>query len=122
MKLSQKIRRAVRQRHSQRLSREMTLASAIWRVRPPRASHEPLLAQLPEFIDAELEHRSTAPEFLELKRHLLICSSCVTIYLDLLETAQWDAQGKLLAPQAAQKPFPPSRPDLSFLNPTDTGE
>ncbi|MBI4674682.1 MAG: hypothetical protein HY741_23810 [Chloroflexi bacterium] len=104
----ERIRRALRAPNSTD-ARILTLAGAIFQVRPPRASHERVLAQLPEFIDAELEQQTHAEKFLELKRHLLLCPRCAALYLDLLETAQLDAQHQL--------PRPPTlpRPDLGFL-------
>lgn len=113
MKL-EKIRRALDAQNTADLP-ALILAAAIWQAPPPRSSHAHALAQLPEFIDAELEHESHLEKFLELKRHLLLCSRCAAQYLDLLEIAQLDAQHKLSRP-------PTPRPDLEFLKSNDAGE
>lgn len=122
MTLPQKIRRALNARlampthESQTPSRPLTLASAIYQVRPLRASHESMLMLLHEFIDAELEHESNAPKFRALKRHLLICPHCATLYLDLLETALLDTQHKITKPSTLP------RPNLDFLKSREAGD
>ncbi len=119
---SQKIRRALNAglamptHESQTLSRPLTLASAIYQVRPLRASHESVLLLLPEFIDAELEHESGAPKFRALKQHLLICPRCATLYLDLLETTLLDNEHKIA--QSSTLP----RPNLDFLKSREKGD
>ena len=112
----EKIQRAWQTREPHLPSRALTFASAIWQVALPRTSHDAALDLLPEFIEAEMEHATNVPKFVAVKRHLLICPSCATIYFDLLETAQLDAQRKLTQPLS--KP----RPALDFLNSADTGE
>lgn len=116
MTLAQKIRRALGASEPQTLSVALTFASAIWHVRPTRASHAPMLMLLPAFIDAELDRQSAAPKFRALKRHLLICPRCATIYFALLETARLDAQHEI------PKPSTLPRPDLDFLKSNDTGD
>lgn len=111
----EKIQRAWQIRDPHLPSRALTFASAIWQVTPPRASHDAVLDLLPEFIDAEMEHETNVPKFTAVKRHLLACPSCATMYFDLLETAQLDAQHKL------PEPLTTLRPALDFLNPEDTG-
>ncbi|MCI0478853.1 MAG: hypothetical protein L0Y55_21635, partial [Anaerolineales bacterium] len=72
------------------------------------------LAQLPLFIEAELSQDSNASAYLALKRHLLICPNCATVYFDLLEIAQMEEHGKF--PHTTFLP----RPELSFLKSNDT--
>jgi hypothetical protein len=122
MTLTQKIRRALNAGLAMPTdelptpSPPLTLASAIYQIRPLHASHESMLMLLPEFIDAALEHESNASKFRALKRHLLICPRCVTQDLDLVETALLDAQHKIT------KPSTMPRPNLDFLKSREKGD
>lgn len=109
----QKIRRAWRTNPNCADANTLTLAGAIWGLHPPRSSHAAVLDQLPSFIEAELAQASSAPEYSALKRHLLICKNCVTVYFDLLEIAQLEEHTKF--PQLTLLP----RPELSFLKSRD---
>lgn len=116
MNMIEKLQRAWERRGSQTPSQGLTFASALWHVPPPHTSHDTVLDLLPEFIDAEMEHRTNSPKFLVLKRHLLVCPSCATTYFDLLETARLDAAHKFL-PSATMP-----RAALDFLKSQDIGE
>ncbi|HZQ08037.1 MAG TPA: hypothetical protein VFD70_15750 [Anaerolineae bacterium] len=106
---SLRVRHALRQAQPTLPIAAISLGHAVWHVRPPAYTHAVVLDQLPTFIEAELERRATAVEFRELKHHLLVCASCVKIYLDLLHIAELEAHHSL--PRPSTRP----NPDLTFL-------
>jgi len=73
-------------------------------------------AWLPAYVDAEIGGVSNAPRYRPVKRHLLLCSSCEGVYLDLLELALAEEQGRLPRPER----YP--EPDLSFLPQEENGD
>lgn len=66
-------------------------------------------AWLPAYIDAGVGGISDDLRYRPVKRHLLLCPSCEHAYLELLELALVEEQGRF--PQPARYP----EPDLSFL-------
>lgn len=64
---------------------------------------------LPAYVDAEVGNTSDTSPYHEVKRHLLLCASCMDIYLTLLELALVGEEGHL--PDPSHYP----EPDLSFL-------
>jgi hypothetical protein len=66
-------------------------------------------AWLPAYVDAEVGGLSDHARYLPVKRHLLLCSDCAIAYLELLDLALAEEQGRI--PQLTYYP----EPDLSFL-------
>jgi hypothetical protein len=66
-------------------------------------------AWLPAYVDAEVGGISGHPRYLAVKRHLLLCSDCAAAYLELLDLALAEEQGRI--PRPTHYP----EPDLSFL-------
>jgi hypothetical protein len=66
-------------------------------------------AWLPAYVDAEVGGISGYPRYLAVKRHLLLCSDCAAAYLELLDLALAEEQGRIPRPTY----YP--EPDLSFL-------
>lgn len=73
-------------------------------------------AWLPAYVDAEIGGISSAPRYRPVKHHLLLCSSCEAVYLDILELALAEEQGRLPRPER----YP--EPDLSFLPHEEGGD
>lgn len=68
---------------------------------------------LPSYIDAEIGGGTTFDRLLDLTQHLLLCPRCEALYLDLLEVALADDEGRL-PDMVSQRPL-----DLSFLGSED---
>lgn len=66
-------------------------------------------AQLPAYVDAEIGGCSGHARYLPVKHHLLLCSDCAAIYLELIELALVEEQGRL------DQPTHYPEPDLDFL-------
>jgi len=66
-------------------------------------------ARLPAYVNAEIGGFSDHARYLPVKRHLLLCSHCAAIYLELLELALVEEQGDLDQPTHCPEP------DLGFL-------
>jgi hypothetical protein len=106
------IRTALRQRAATLPPLLSTLGLATWQVRP--RSHIHTRRILPQLVRADINERATPREWRPVRQHLLICTRCEKMYLDLLELAELDARGELPNP-------PHTAPvDLDFLEePTD---
>ncbi|HID62873.1 MAG TPA: hypothetical protein EYP49_09080 [Anaerolineae bacterium] len=66
-------------------------------------------ARLPAYVDAEIGGIFGHPRSLLVQRHLLLCFGCAAAYLELLDLALAEDQGRI--PQPTHYP----EPDLSFL-------
>ncbi len=66
-------------------------------------------AWLPGYVDAEVGGLAGDLRYAPVRHHLLLCPSCEEAYLELLELALAEEEGRL--PQPARYPDP----DLSFL-------
>jgi hypothetical protein len=110
MNRHRRIRRSIRRYAPLLPPAALALGYAVWALRPAPETHAECLRRLPGLVESELTGGADKPEFLSVKRHLLICANCAKMYIDLLEIADLDAQGEL--PRPSQVP----PPDLSFLD------
>lgn len=103
------IRRTLRQRAPHLPPVLTTLGFAAWQIKPDSASHNHAQRVLPSMVRADVNRIPLPPQWLPIRRHVLICASCAKTYLDLIELAAVDARGEL------PSPLQPAPADLSFL-------
>ena len=84
------------------------LAQATWGVRGNPIAHVRCLAELPSYVDAEMDGALAARRRSFVREHLLTCTRCALDYAELLEIAILDSHGLF-----EHHGSPP--PDLSFL-------
>lgn len=90
-------------------SPDWSLARAVLSFPDNRMACHECLTDLPTYIEAELGGIAGRDEYRLLKRHILLCTGCSAVYLDLLRMALLEQSGQLFQPDH----FP--LPDLSFL-------
>ncbi len=88
---------------------DLPLARAVLDLPDDRLTCHDCQAGLPTYIEAEVGDMAWRDEYRPVKRHLLLCRECSTIYLDVLQIALFEHRGQLPRPDW----FP--RPDLNFL-------
>lgn len=92
-----------------RPARDVPLVRAVLGLPDNRLSCEQCQTWLPSYVDAEIGGVAGEPRYRPVKHHLLLCSECTAIYLELLALTQVDEEDRL--PQPEHYP----EPDLSFL-------
>lgn len=103
------IRRVLRTPRADALSpRVRLLAHAVWNVQADRTAHGRCRAELPGYVDAEIEGHLTMLRGSFIHEHLRVCHRCAATYAELLEIALLNSQDCLPCPS-------PAVPDLSLL-------
>jgi hypothetical protein len=103
-----KLRRALRVRHTQIPPEVERLGNALWD-EEDALDHEECIAALPSFVTAEADGLRVAELYPDIKRHLDRCDSCAEQYVDLFQVALVDVGDAMPQPEALPKP------DLNFL-------
>jgi hypothetical protein len=88
---------------------DLPLVRAVLGLPDDHLSCDECQAWLSSYVGAEIAGLSDNPRYRPVKRHLLLCPTCEEAYLELLELALAEEEGRL--PQPVHFP----EPDLSFL-------
>lgn len=93
------ISRALASRRAKRLApRAHRLANAAFAPRARETQHARLRADLPTFVDAELDGWHRDARWADVRVHLRTCEKCAALYAELVEIATMDLQSKLPEP------------------------
>jgi len=107
---NRRIRQALKSPRVHALSPQLRLfAQAVWNIPDQRGAHARCHADLPSFVDAEIDGHLATWHGSFVHEHLQTCHRCSTDYAELLEIAILDSRGLMNQRSSS------SSPNLSFL-------